>query len=1322
MTIQPTSPTQSPSLNSITPTSSPQPREPISFSSPSLVPSTSCPISEPHLQPSFSPSLRPSTYQPSFQPSVSPVVQLSERPSAFSSLLSILSAIFSSDGLQIFVTFSAPTNMLELSAGMSFACGKVLVFSDANSYFCQWYNASQAIIRDTTKSSLWVGSKIKLADLKNGNALKISCSSAMPWSLCPNTVVDPEVFVTIAGPRAPIIPSIGSFVTSRISNCSSWQLDLSVGSVVTGNAGRSWRSATFHVQGLTYNSNISAITRELNIQFALPSSLLVIANSYLTSGETYLVSVTLCNFLNACASKDLTTTVYDSPNSLPPIVSITGGDVSRSIFVNESLLLTADAYLLQCHGKTSISGLSYLWRIKLASSASWLTVRSQSKDEKKFFLAAYSLSTDMTYLAQVTVKDKASSLSTSVNVSIAIRSADLVAVISLPSPQQVRIGSRGLLLNASSSYDPNTMGKVPATRLFFLWTCRSWSVRGILLPSCSLIVQSASMGGSSLATSAVKVSATNESSVGSISVVSVTVYDASKPSRKNSTARTEVTVIASAAPLLSMFPSSSDIVSSLAYVNIDRGVTLTSTVLSPVYRCNASWSVNDRSLDIEKMISSAYPKSVLANHLTYVNLHLSAFSLVGGSTYTFSLSCQTISDARSSGRRLASLDTSVNSSVSIQVSTNNPPTGGRLSVSPSSGYALNTSFMISTDMWVDTDLPLSYTFSFLSSTSGGASNVFLPLKTKSAMNRITAILASANGVDKGTNVSVIAEDAYNASSGRVQAKVHIIPVSSSSLSSSASSLLSQKNGMSVDELQNVISAVTTVVNVVDCSAAPNCTSLHRDSCQSTANTCGACYTSYLSTGSDGDDNSVCLSQSALTASSSGHSSCTSSSSCASWQYCNASSLCSDSSKACVSPTCSSHGTCRYLSSYTSQMVNSCSLISSSCEAVCKCVDGYGGADCSLTSAELSAQQALRSQLLDGLSTVVSKSDGDASSLANAATSLSSIVRDQYDVSVSSSSQVANLAQQIINQAAQVGSGGSIALNISTLLNPIDSAISAVVSSGSNSSAGALKNVSAVIFSFQDLLIKEKQSYSAVYDTFRLTTVTYDNAAETSITVPMALTQQEQIEKSLGGSSSIPSVTVTSKQNTTGGVYVSVVLLDQQAYGNKNASQQLNSDVITIRTKGVDYIDITLSPSSTATYSAIHYSITCPANLVVTKNFTCPDSGTVMFARCNGTAGTYNGTCPMLMQTCASLGLISGSGPSSSSSTGKQQCYTTNSTRPSSTSSFLTCRCVIMNSAVDSTVAAGLVLQYVGSDISRTFRATSAAFSSASAFMLYGVLR
>eukprot|EP00981_Chlorochromonas_danica_P011986 scaffold4365_cov137-Ochromonas_danica.AAC.4 len=71
------------------------------------------------------------------------------------------------------------------------------------------------------------------------------------------------------------------------------------------------------------------------------------------------------------------------------------------------------------------------------------------------------------------------------------------------------------------------------------------------------------------------------------------------------------------------------------------------------------------------------------------------------------------------------------------------------------------------------------------------------------------------------------------------------------------------------------------------------------------------------------------------------------------------------------------------------------------------MDGYGGADCSVTAAELFAEQALRSQLLDGLSTVVSKSDSDTSSKANAATS---IARDQHGASVSSSSQVANLAQ------------------------------------------------------------------------------------------------------------------------------------------------------------------------------------------------------------------------------------------------------------------------------------------------------------------------
>jgi hypothetical protein len=41
---------------------------------------------------------------------------------------------------------------------------------------------------------------------------------------------------------------------------------------------------------------------------------------------------------------------------------------------------------------------------------------------------------------------------------------------------------------------------------------------------------------------------------------------------------------------------------------------------------------------------------------------------------------------------------------------NGPPTGGVVTVSPATGYALVTSFSISSTGWYDTDLPLNYQF------------------------------------------------------------------------------------------------------------------------------------------------------------------------------------------------------------------------------------------------------------------------------------------------------------------------------------------------------------------------------------------------------------------------------------------------------------------------------------------------------------------------------------------------------------------------------------------------------------------------------------
>jgi hypothetical protein len=72
-------------------------------------------------------------------------------------------------------------------------------------------------------------------------------------------------------------------------------------------------------------------------------------------------------------------------------------------------------------------------------------------------------------------------------------------------------------------------------------------------------------------------------------------------------------------------------------------------------------------------------------------------ALTSGSYYTFRLTA-------------ASASTGVSGYAEVQLLVNSPPTSGSLAVSPSTGYALTTSFLCLASGWVDDaeDLPLTY--------------------------------------------------------------------------------------------------------------------------------------------------------------------------------------------------------------------------------------------------------------------------------------------------------------------------------------------------------------------------------------------------------------------------------------------------------------------------------------------------------------------------------------------------------------------------------------------------------------------------------------
>lgn len=1138
-------------------------------------------------------------------------------------------------------------------------CDKILSFPEAASHTCLWQNSSQIIIRDTIKPAFSVGSAISLS---------ASSELVVAWSAAqgiprPRTVVSVTTSILVSAPTSPISPAIGKFTPSLISRCSNWQLDFST-VAVNGNANRAWVNVTFHVQAQGLHSNTSLITAELYRQFS-QSSLVVIANSLLVPGEDYAVEMRLCNFIGGCSSKTLVTSVSTTAN-VAPTLSILG---ATTIYASEMLSMTSSAYVLLCNGQRSSATLQYYWKLNLVGNSSWIpSVDSQSREKFKYSFPSHTLQPGRSYLMFLMVRDSASNLTSTASTTITVLPSELIVVISPAASTLAMKAGTMLRLNATSSYDPDDL----SARLTFNWSCFS-------PPHSPCLLTFSSRDG-------VATVSADHSTANVTATIRLLVTDSRKG--RNATVHVEIRVVEASKPLISLQTTSADV----SYLNFDQTLILQSSVLS-VFPCNGSWQASPRDQITDAGVSSSIwsSKLVPSNRVTAVSMNLPAFSLRGGMTFVFTVVCSS-------------------SSMSIAVITNNSPQAGRLSVHPDSGIALNSSFLLVTDRWIDDDFPLAYTFAFWSAVDKS----YLSVRRKSEISTANAILPSGDAsYDNTVNVSVIAEDCFGASSDRRAHAVKVTAFPSTQAVAFVSNLLTtQGQNMSTDELQNVLSVATALLNQVTCAAAPNCTGLNRAACQATANTCGACFKGFLATGKTGDDNTLCLSLIVVSSynATSSTSACHSNSSCSSWQFCNIdTNRCKDQSKQCSSPSCSAHGRCVFKAPNTGKVVESCSVLSVACDAVCLCNSGFAGETCSSTTADLVAEQAMRSQLLVGLSSVMASTDSDASSLANTASSLYSVVRNQYDLSEQSSSQLASLVNSIMSQSGSLNV--QVALKIASVLGPVNAALQSVSNTNSSSTSVAqVSNFSLAINAFQELLSKEQQPFDVVYDSFRVTSQSF-NTVPSGGSEPMAfkvaipLTDAERTAQSLGQASTLPSVSILpARGNSSFGndnVFVSVVVLDQQQW--KNNATALVSDVVSVRATNVEFVDITLHSNSDEQRSVIkNYTLLCMPRVRERKNFTCLDSGFTAYLQCNGTAGSYFGVCPVLMPTCSAL-LTVGQNVDSG-----KQCAAINSS-----AAGITCRCAISGIDGSGVVAAGLVMKYVGSDFSSPFKSASS-FNSATA--------
>ena len=929
----------------------------------------------------------------------------------------LFKAILSNDGSAVMLSFDADTNRGNLPT--AFACSALFLFPCSGSSLtrCRWVDSRTVmIVASTSPSCLSIGDSITLID---DNSIKAAC---LYHPNCDSTLWHHALgkTVIIVAPVDPIIPSVVITTPDVVSDCSSFQLDVSTSS---GHGARPWSSidVSFTSDATT---NIQSLNQALNNSYSSQYRSTPISSSLLENNRLYNFQVTLCNFMMQCGSavkRILKSSV------IAPSVFILGGS-RQNIYTKNSISISSNAYLTRCDTSPTQLGLQYEWRISSSRGVRNTTLeyvaKKASKDPTKLKLPPFSLDPGSLYRIMLVVTDSSTFLSSSSEINIVVQSGNIVPVILLGLTRIIRVNDN-LLIDASQSYDedqPSTISQSSHPNLVFTWTC------SVTAPT---LANSCTEGSSSyitiLESSDPAVYSFQSGTIESQLNVAVLVSDRS--GSRSSSSVIAVTIKAPMYPTVSVdFHSSSTANAGQQYFNPNNSLQLTGVVnLPPSYNASAIWTVDGNSgFDLAQSTTSPLNIPLAAstdiNTLHYIYLALSPNTLPAGQSLNLRLEVM-LSNHIYRG------------TASIAIAVNSAPTSGTFQMAPYDGKELVDSFTFYADLWCDSDLPLQYQFYYLS--NDGAS---ILLWLRSAASSRSSFLPAGSSM-QGFGV-VTRCDIFDSLSASVSAFSRVIvrksDLSTSTTPTSYEGFITDALSMqysSSDYLKQSVALSAYLLNNVDCYSAPNCSLLHRSECYRTTNTCGSCI-SALFVGMDGDSNEPCVVMGANSLKS------------------NAAILGPSSMDSTVTLqktctlNCSSRGKCIYVHADSGDDLSTCYIGSHDCIAVCVCDDMYFGSDyCSFTTEDFRLKQALRLNVLSAINRIMDIEDPDLQSIPGWIQLLRVSCQAADELSPQSASIVFDIVDKILH------AGQSLDLSVSLLaplLSAIDSA-SQTIASAQNSS-------------------------------------------------------------------------------------------------------------------------------------------------------------------------------------------------------------------------------------------------------------------------------